>query len=155
MHHHTCCAPTGWDAGGGCAPWPGYPMPAAYYYYVPCCAACGQPNWLCRCDERLTLWVPQEIVLGASPAATTVEIVIGGVADVQPILEYLPDDGAAAPEVTVEQLGAPVTTLFHETAITAGYHVKENLAAVAPGAKLRLTATECFARLRWCERMEY
>jgi hypothetical protein len=99
--------------------------------------------------------VPLEIVLGASAAATSTEVVIGGAADVEPTLEYLPADGAVAPEVTLEQLGTPVTTLFHETGITASYHVKPDLAAVAPGAKLKLTATDCFARLRWCERMEY
>src|ERR1035438_6666573 len=26
---------------------------------------------------------------------------------------------------------------------------------VSPGTRLRLTANGCFARLRWCERMEY
>jgi hypothetical protein len=101
------------------------------------------------------LYVPQELVLAASAAGSSAEIVIGGTADAEPALEYLPADGGAAPEVTLEQLGTPVTTLFHEAGITAGYHVKEDLSAVAPGARLKLAAKDCFARLRWCERMEY
>jgi hypothetical protein len=99
--------------------------------------------------------VPQEVVVGASAAGAGTECVIGGAADVEPILEYLPEAGGAAPEVTVEQAGTSATILFHETGITAGYHVVELGVAVPPGTRLRLSAKDCFARLRWCERIEY
>jgi hypothetical protein len=99
------------------------------------------------------MYVPQEIAV--DPAATTKEIVVGGAGKVDLILEYMPVEGAAVPEVTLESKGPSGTTSFHETSIAAGYHVKDDFSPAVPGTKLKLTVKDCFARLRWCERMKY
>jgi len=154
-HHHSCHSwlphRLPWSACGGHPL--RYGMPAPWFYSVPWCSSCGQPLWYCSCAERLTMYVPQEIAV--DPAATTKEIVVGGAGKVDLILEYMPVEGAAAPEVTLESKGPSGTTSFHETSIAAGYHVKDDFSPAVPGTKLKLTVKDCFARLRWCERMKY
>jgi len=152
MHHQHCCAPAG---SGEMSPWQPYPMPVAYCYYIPWCSACGQPVSSCCCDEDLAFDVPQELTVDGSAAAAKAEAVVGGSDDIEPVLEMLPAPGAVNPEVTLEDVDTAVTTIFHVVPIPAGYTVKEDLAEVSPGTRLRLTANGCFARLRWCERIEY
>jgi hypothetical protein len=130
-------------------------MPVAYCYYVPWCSACGQPSSACCCGEDLALDVPQELTVDGSAESANAEVVIGGSDDVEPVLETLPAPGAVNPEVTLEQVDTGVTTLYHALPIPAGYTVKDDLPDVSPGTRLRLTANGCFARLRWCERIEY
>ena len=152
MHHHHCNAPA---CSGEMSPWQPYTMPVAYCYYVPWCSACCQPASSCCCDEDLALDVPQELTVDGSAESANAEVVIGGSDDVEPVLETLPAPGAANPEVTLEQVDTGVTTLYHALPIPAGYTVKDDLPDVSPGTRLRLTANGCFARLRWCERIEY
>ena len=153
MHHQHCCAPA---CSGEMSPWQPYAMPVAYCYYVPWCSACGQPSSsCCCCDEELVLDVPQELTVDGSAESTNAEVVIGGSDDVEPVLETLPAPGAANPEVTLEQVDTGVTTLYHALPIPVGYTVEDDLPDVSPGTRLRLTANGCFARLRWCETIEY
>jgi hypothetical protein len=149
-YHHYCSRPTR-------AAWQPSAIPIGYYYFVPWCCACGQPVSSCRCgeDENLRLYLPQELTVDGSSAAAQAEIVVGGSDDVEPILETLPASGAATPAVTLEKVDAAVTTLFQAAPIPAGYSVNDGLADVTPGTRLRLKADGCFARLRWCEQMEY
>ena len=93
--------------------------------------------------------------MDGSAESANAEVVIGGSDDIEPVLEMLPAPGAVNPEVTLEEMDTAVTTLFHVVPVPAGYTVKEDLAAVSPGTRLRLTANGCFARLRWCEQIEY
>ena len=152
MHHQHCYAPA---CSGEMSPWQPYPMPVAYCYYVPWCSACGQPSSSCCCDEHLALDVPQELTVDGSGDGDNEEAVVGGSRDVEPVLETLPAPGAESPEVTLEQVDTGVTTLYHALPVPAGYTVKDDLADVSPGTRVRLTAKGCFARLRWCERLEY
>ncbi len=99
--------------------------------------------------------MPQELAVDGSGGTAKAEVVVGGSDDVGPILETLPAPGAANPEVTLEKVDAAVTTLYHALPIPAGYTSKDDLASVSPGTRLRLTANGSFARLRWCEQIEY
>jgi hypothetical protein len=81
------------------------------------------------------------------------EAFVGGIATVRPTLEYLVAEGAAAPEVTVTITFDGTTTTWSESAITAGYHVKGDLAGIEPGAIVQLEAVDATARLRWCEQL--
>ena len=157
MPHHHCCEPAPCHHGhGGAGHDPGYGsgMPVPYwYYYVPYCSSCGQPLWCCGCGQSGAMDVPQE--LAVDPTTTTKELVVGGASDVHLILEYLRVEGAPAPKVTLASAGPSGTSSFEDAAITAGFHVKDDFAATPPGTKLKLTVTDGFARLRWCERVEY
>lgn len=93
--------------------------------------------------------VPRE--LGATPATSPQEAWIGGTSEVHLTLECLVNAGAAAPEVKVVIVSEGSTTTWTETALDEGYHVKDDFAAVKPGAKVTIAVTDLTARLRWCE----
>jgi hypothetical protein len=65
-------------------------------------------------------------------------------------VEYLIDQGAAGPAVTVAIVAGGTTTNWTATALTAGFH-HHRFGPLPPGAKLTLTGTDVMARLRWCE----
>ncbi|MDD5673030.1 MAG: hypothetical protein PHC61_02615 [Chitinivibrionales bacterium] len=154
MHSDHCCQPM-YPAPQSCGPevsW--YPIPVPYYYPVACCTCCGAPLDSCTCeDDDVTMQTPQEI--DVDPTNTTKEFVVGGRTDANLVLEYLPVDGAPAPELTLDCVDPSGTTTIHETAIAAGFHVKDDFLEAAPGTKLKLTVKDCFARLRWCESITY
>jgi hypothetical protein len=68
----------------------------------------------------------------------------------------MPAEGAATPsvKVAITDPGGTATTV-EENPVAAGYHVKEDLAPLAPGTMVKLTITECLARLRWLETFHY
>jgi hypothetical protein len=65
-------------------------------------------------------------------------------------VEYLVDQGAAAPAVTVDIAERGTSTTWTATSITPGFHA-HRFGPLPRGAKLTLTATDAMARLRWCE----
>lgn len=81
------------------------------------------------------------------------EALVGGIVAVRPTLEYLVEEGAAAPAVTVTITVDGTTTTWSESVISAGYHVKDDFAGVEPGSLVQLKAVDLTARLRWCERL--
>ncbi len=134
-------------------PYSFWPMPYAYPAPFPICPACHQPHHLCHCTPRLKIILPQEALVdaGSSPK----EVLIGGLRSAKATLEYMPDEGAAAPtiEVTITDSGSTFT--WKEDPVAAGYHVKSDLPELAPGAKVRVDVVEVMARLRWFEVVEY
>jgi hypothetical protein len=151
-----CCEPAAWQPGPwGVCPQPWYGCVPVPVYYPPCCPACGRPAGACCCQKtRVLLW-PQE--LAADPTQTTATRIVGGVAEASLVLEYLPPNppGSPDPEVTVELTGDAGTSTTAIKPVPAGFHVKDDFGQVSPGTKLTLTVKNCYARLRWCERVEY
>jgi len=65
-------------------------------------------------------------------------------------VEYLVDQGAASPAVSVDIVAGGTTTTWTATAIAPGFHA-HRFGPLPQGAKLTLSATDAMARLRWCE----
>lgn len=65
-------------------------------------------------------------------------------------VEYLVEAGAAAPVVSVDIAADNFSTTWKDTAIAPGFHVHQ-FGPLPAGAKLKLSATDAMARLRWCE----
>lgn len=82
---------------------------------------------------------------------TSKEEFTGGLSDVRLTLEYMPVSGAISPEVKVTLTGSGGTSTWDVASIPDGYHIKDDFTSVEPGTKIKLEATECIARLRWCE----
>lgn len=142
MHSH-CCRANQYD----------YPAP----YYVPVCCWCGLPPHACICGSyRRPAYYQVQQEISVDPEAAEKSVLIGGVTPVRITLEYLPVEGAATPsvKVTITNPGATATTI-DEGSIAAGYHVKDDLPPLEPGAIVKLTTTECLARLRWLETFTY
>ncbi len=135
-------------------PWYSY-VPVPFYYYVPCCPACGGSAGACTCSQAPAFPVPQE--LDVDLVQKTATRVVGGAAEVKLILEYLPanDPNAGDAEVTLEVTTDSGTSKTDVKPVPAGFHVNDSFPEAAPGTKLTLTANNCYARLRWCERVEY
>jgi hypothetical protein len=124
--------------------------------YVPVCSWCGLPlaSCGCRASVKPTYLLHQEI--SADPGTAAKPAMIGGVAPASPVLEYMPVDGAVSPEVKVVMKAADGTvTTVGETSVAPGYYVKDDIAPLSPGTMMTLTVTECCARLRWRETIEY
>jgi len=161
MHHQHRHAPV---YTGEMSCWPPGARPIAFGYYIPWYPTCSQHSAPSHCHEHPALSLPQELLTDGGSAANSssttpvsAELVVGGSDDVHPVLETLPVPGAAnPPAVTLQFVDATGTTTTPTIApIPAGYAVNENLPSVSPGTRLRLTATACFARLRWCEQIKY
>lgn len=65
-------------------------------------------------------------------------------------VDYVIDQGASGPAVTVTIVAGGATTVWNAGTVTAGYHA-HHFGAQPRGTKLTLTATNAMARLRWCE----
>jgi hypothetical protein len=65
-------------------------------------------------------------------------------------VEYLVDQGATSPSVSVNIAAGGLTTAWTDTAIAPGFHFHQ-FGPLPHGAKLTLTASNAIARLRWCE----
>ena len=147
------------------SPVPWYPAsydPCAQYYaephawLAPSCygAAVSYVPVVCApmpipCASQQSMLVPHELAVTA--ATSPQEVWIGGTSEVHPTLEYLVEPGAPAPEVKVTITSEGATTTWTETAISEGYHVKDDFMAIKPGAKVTIKVTDLAARLRWCE----
>ncbi len=145
-HHHSPHPPS--PLGWWYYPvpqWPGHPG-----HSHGCCASCGKPHDECGCAAESTAMVPQEVV-ASTTSPTPAAAFVGGISEVRLTLEYLPDAGSTAATVTLTIAGAEGTDTVKLESIPAGYHVKDDLAAVAPGATLTLKVADCTARVRWCE----
>jgi|WetSurMetagenome_2_1015567.scaffolds.fasta_scaffold211103_3 hypothetical protein len=124
--------------------------------YVPVCSCCGLPLASCGCrtSARCAYLLHQEI--GVDPGVTEKVAMIGGVAQVSPVLDYMPVDGASSTEVKVViKASDGTTTTIDETTIAPGYYVKDDIASLSPGSMMTLSVTGCCARLRWRETIEY
>ena len=66
-------------------------------------------------------------------------------------LEYVVDDGATTPSVSVATAAGGKYLELEETTPGAGYQVKRDFMTIQPGTKVTIDATETAARLRWCE----
>ena len=140
MAHYTssgCRGLSVWHATGCCGGW--YPVPVPLH-----------PVGFHGGPESAGIVVVLEAV--ADSTTTTKKVFIGGTIPVRLTLEYLPDDGATAPSVSVTVVeGGSATSTWKETAITPGYHVKAEWVSVAPGSLVTLEVADAGARLRWCE----
>ncbi len=141
------------------------------------CGRCGEPSGACRCGCRECRKEAKELL--AAPAApqgrdgtvanttgpadlspvtlnpptTRVQGFIGGGCCVSLSVEYAPQTPTTAFGVEVEVEDSEGTTLVWRRSETAGtgYRVKECIITTKPGAKLGLVASNCTARVRWCE----
>src|SRR5690242_12112656 len=107
--------------GGGCQPCP-----------------CGTP-----------MLSPYELAVASGGAPG--QAFVGGAQPSRLSLEYIVDDGAAAPAIKVTTVSAGSSSTWEETAPATGYQVKSDFLTVDPGTKVTLDVTETTARLRWCE----
>lgn len=150
MHAHYC------QAGHGFGGWPHFPawgyVPYPYWYGA-WCQVCGHSYDECRCSWHPAYQLPQEMV--ADSATASAQVMVGGTSEVAPTLEYMPDDGATSPSVTLSITDEDGTVTVEESSIPAGYHVKKVLSPVVPGAIMKLEVTECLARVRWLEQVSY
>jgi hypothetical protein len=112
----------------------------------------GAMGYAAGCSPR---WTPEwalvlvnELDVDSTSPSAAAFIGEGGASDVT--VDYLIDQGASSPAVTVTLLAGSSTTTWTATTVTAGYHV-HHLGAQPRGTKLTLTATSAMARLRWCE----
>jgi hypothetical protein len=137
-----------------------YPVGIYYYPYYSCfetsppphavCPFCSKPSHLCHCHDKSSAMLPEEIAADtANPAPPAV--LIGGSSEVKLTLEYLPDAGKTTAAVTLAMTSDEGTDTVELKDIPAGYHVKDNFAAVNPGSTITLKVVDCTARLRWCE----
>ncbi|MEK6589203.1 MAG: hypothetical protein AABZ11_00845 [Nitrospinota bacterium] len=125
--------------------WPGYPP----YYMPACCPVCSMPYYQCTCKGEKTMMLPEELTVDASSPK---EAFIGGNEDVNLTLEYMSDGGTpASRSVKLTITGTGGTTVWEETNITDGYHVKNDFASIPPGSMVKIEVKNCKARLRWCE----
>jgi hypothetical protein len=76
---------------------------------------------------------------------------VGGHSEARLTLEYLIEDGAEAPSVSVTVSSAGQTLNWTASDTGVGYHVYDQFGAVKPGSKVTLEASGALARLRWCE----
>ena len=121
--------------------------------------SCGAPyqwQWMYVPVYQPAQCAPATVVpfeLSVRGQAASPETLVGGVSAVHPTLEYVVEEDAAAPEVTVTITANGTTITWSESAIAEGYHVKNDLPAVAPGSIVQLETVDATARLRWCERL--
>jgi hypothetical protein len=101
---------------------------------------CWRPGWY---------WlVLNELDVDSTSASAAAFTGVGGAADVS--VEYLVDQGAAGPAVTVNMITGSSTTTWTATSVTPGFHA-HRFGSLPQGVKLTLSATDAMARLRWCE----
>jgi hypothetical protein len=91
--------------------------------------------------------VPEELYVEGASATNTK--FIGGFHDVTLTLEYMKT--GASPSLKVTLTDGSETTIWEVTGIADGYKIKEDLTSVSPGTSVKVEATDCTARLRWCE----
>lgn len=128
---------------------PFYPEPYSFHGMPQRCPTCHQPSYLCHCNDVTQVLFPEEAMVSA--ANSPKELFIGGACEVRLTLEYMPIPEAAAPAVQVAITDAGSTSTWSETAISEGYHTKNDFSTVKPGARVTVTVTDSVARLRWCE----
>ncbi len=129
-----------------------YPYYVGYnpYFMPACCSACSMPYNQCTCGGKTSVLIPEELAVDTT--TTPKETFIGGSEDVNLTLEYMSDGGTPATRnVTLTINSAGSTTVWTETNIADGYHIKNEFASIPPGATVELAVTDCKARLRWCE----
>jgi len=111
-----------------------------YMTCMPCWAPTWAPAWA---------WVVlNELDVDSTNTSATAFTGAGGASGAT--VDYLVDQGAASPVVTVVIVAGGATTTWTDTAITPGFHT-HRLGSLPEGAKLTLTATDAMARLRWSE----
>lgn len=152
MSHYTSCGClSGGYHGWAIRPYSGCCGAAMPVYSVPMPYSVmplpGHSAWLMG---NQSVAVPVEA--SADSTASNKKVFIGGTTAVRLTLEYMPDDGATAPSVTITVASdSSATSTWSETAITPGYHVKSDVMLLEPGSKVTLEVAEASARLRWCE----
>ncbi|OQZ05082.1 MAG: hypothetical protein B6D34_00585 [Candidatus Brocadia sp. UTAMX1] len=120
-------------------------------YFTPsCCPACSMPYNLCTCSNETLMMIPED--LAVDTAISTRDTFVGGIEDVNLTLEYMSDGGTPGTRtVTITITSGGGTTVWKETNIADGYHVKDDFASIQPGANVKIEVADCKARLRWCE----
>jgi hypothetical protein len=139
MHAYGACYPA--PILVGC-------VPQCFVALVPVPVCYGPPAPCQPCTEIV---VPRE--LEVDPANSPRNGLVGGHADAHLTLEYLVEDGAAAPAVEVSLKSNGTTTTWSATDVDPGYHVEEGFLPAPPGTRVTVTVTDASARLRWCERI--
>jgi hypothetical protein len=131
-HHGYGCQPTGYPAHGhgGWGP----------CVVLVCPPPCGTPY-----PQR----VPHELSVDAESSPR--QVLVGGKCDVHLSLEYLADEGDAAPSIEVRVIVDGTTSTWSESPIPSGYQVRDDFLTVKPGSRVEVTVTQAMARLRWCE----
>lgn len=131
--------------------YPHYGWPGCAPYYTPaCCPACSMPYYLCTCKSETSMILPEELTV--DPSSSPKDTFIGGSGDVNLTMEYMSDGGTpASRSVKITITSGSSTTVWEETNIADGYHVKDNFASIPPGSTVKIEVADCKARLRWCE----
>lgn len=135
-----------------------YPYPYGACFAPPwsgaCCPECCRPMQLCCCSGTRTAVIPEELY--ADTATSPQTIFIGGASEVvlnlESVVDALPTEN---PQIIVTITGNDGTTTWTFDNLTAGYHIKGGFVSVEPGVKVKLEASNCSARLRWCETIAY
>ncbi len=142
------CGPCGSCACGGM--WPGtwgYPCAtpqAIAWAWCPCQGAATTPP-----AQTPALSLPKELEVNSEIA--TAEAVVGGTVEAQVFVEYMKEVAADPGSITVTVTSGGVSSIWEETDIADGYHVKSDLPKVSPGSKIRLEVNNALARARWLE----
>jgi hypothetical protein len=126
---------------------------SAYSSY-PCAGIAYVPVYLVPveqhcCNGGSPMRLPHSIE--ADEASTSQTVIVGGTGEVSLSIEYLIEDGAAAPTVKVTTAFGGGTSTWSAADTAPGYHVEDALLSVKPGTKVTLAVTEAMARIRWCE----
>jgi hypothetical protein len=102
--------------------------------------SCWTPSW--------HWFVLSELEVDSTSTSAAAFTGLGGANEAS--VEYLIDQGAATPAVTVNIVAGGSTTTWNATTVTPGFHA-HRFGSLPQGAKLTLSATNAMARLRWCE----
>ena len=114
-----------------------------YMGYMPCWAPpmpCWTPAWSWTVLNELEV----------DSISTTAAAFTGQGGGSGAAVEYLIDQGATSPVVSVQTTAGATSTTWTATALTPGFHA-HHFGSLPQGAKLTLSATDAMARLRWCE----
>ena len=118
--------------------------------HSPCCFPMAGP---CYVLPVMPVIMPATMVREIEVDAETPsrQALVGGRSEARLTLEYLVEEGAEAPSVSVTVAGPGQTLTWTATDTAAGYHVYDQFGAVKPGSRVTLEASGALARLRWCE----
>jgi hypothetical protein len=124
-----------------------------YYVYVPVypygVSPCGDTAWEEKCEHREDKTrVPKELEVKAGESKQTF---VGGLDVANLTLEWIKDPSAASASVTITVSSKDGDATQTLSTTSEGYQIKDWVMSVKPGCQVKVAATDCGARIRWCE----